>query len=63
MSSKLKKANQYFNYKTYDLAELQGPKFLENLGNLLDEAGKNGWDLVYMNEQYMILKQLYHLEN
>ena len=58
----LKKENRFFNYNSFDLLELRGPNFLENLGGLLDEAGKGGWDLVYMNDQFMVLKQVYHQE-
>jgi hypothetical protein len=53
------KANRCWNYKTFDLTPLQGPEFLERLGDLLDEAGKNGWELAYMNESFMVLKQLF----
>lgn len=59
----LVKANQFWNYKTFDLTPLQGPDFLEELGDILDEAGKSGWDLVYMNDNFMILKQLYMQED
>jgi hypothetical protein len=55
----LEKSPQRWNYKTLDLASIKGPDFLEKLGNLLDEAGRNGWDLCYMNEDFMIMKQLY----
>jgi len=58
----LKKANRLWNYKTFDLISMQGPDFLEKLGELLDEAGKNGWELAHMNDQFMILKQLYILD-
>lgn len=59
---KLVKANQFWNYKTYDLSEIQGKDFIESLGNLLDEAGKSGWELVHMNDQFMVLKQLWTQE-
>lgn len=55
----LKKSPNTWNYKTLDLTIMKGPDFLEELGNLLDEAGRNGWDLCYMCEDYMIMKQLY----
>ncbi len=55
----LEKSPQRWNYKTLDLTPMQGPEFLERLGSLLDEAGRNGWDLAYMCQDYMILKQLY----
>lgn len=55
----LEKSPQRWNYKTIALTTLKGPDFLENLGHLLDEAGRNGWDLVYMCDDYMIMKQLY----
>ncbi len=55
----LEKSPQRWNYKTFDLSPLKGPDFLDNLGNILDEAGRNGWDLVYMSDEYMIMKQLY----
>ncbi|GAB1352597.1 MAG TPA: hypothetical protein PLK28_15520 [Candidatus Rifleibacterium sp.] len=55
----LEKSPQRYNYKTLDLTTLKGPDFLEKLGHLLDEAGRNGWDLVYMNEEFMVMKQLY----
>lgn len=55
----LEKSPQRWNYKTLDLSSLKGDDFLERLGGLLDEAGRNGWDLVYMNENFMIMKQLY----
>ncbi|HNW36174.1 MAG TPA: hypothetical protein PKM25_14645 [Candidatus Ozemobacteraceae bacterium] len=55
----LVKANRFWNYKTFDLREMQGPDFIEKLGALLDEAGKNGWELAYMCSDFMILKQLF----
>jgi len=55
----LEKSPQRYNYKTLDLKALKGPDFLEKLGHLLDEAGRNGWDLIYMNEEFMVMKQLY----
>jgi hypothetical protein len=55
----LEKSAHRYNYKTMDLKSLKGPDYLEQLGNLLDEAGRNGWDLCYMCEDYMIMKQLY----
>jgi hypothetical protein len=55
----LEKSPQRWNYKTLELKNLRGPDFMENLGKLLDEAGRNGWDLVYMNEDFIIMKQLY----
>ncbi|MBU1107396.1 MAG: hypothetical protein KKB51_12055 [Candidatus Riflebacteria bacterium] len=55
----LEKSPQRWNYKTLDLTGLRGDDFLERLGYLLDEAGRNGWDLAYMCEDYMIMKQLY----
>lgn len=60
---KYKKVNRIWNYKTFDLAEIRGDNFLEELGKILDEAGKNGWELAYMNERFMILKQLYIIED
>ncbi len=59
----LVKANRCWNYKTLDLKPLSGPDFVEKLGELLDEAGKNGWELAYMNDRFMILKQLFMNEN
>ena len=56
---KFNKVNRYFNYKTYDLEPLKGADFLERLGSILDEAGKNSWELAYMNDTFMVLKQLY----
>ena len=56
---KLEKSPQRWNYKTLDLRHLKGDDYLERLGGLLDEAGRNGWDLVYMCEDFMIMKQLY----
>jgi len=53
------KSNQRWNYKTFDLRPMQGPDFLDKLGQLLDEAGKKGWELAHLNEKFMILKQLY----
>ncbi len=55
----LEKSPQRWNYKTLDLKSLKGPDFIEKLGSLLDEAGRNGWDLCYMNDEFMIMKQLY----
>ncbi|MDN5278752.1 MAG: hypothetical protein PWR01_2717 [Clostridiales bacterium] len=55
----LEKSPHRWNYKTLDLRPLKGPDFLDKLGNLLDEAGRNGWDLSFMCEDYMIMKQLY----
>jgi len=55
----LVKANRFWNYKTYDLREIQGPEFLDRLGALLDEAGKNGWELAHMGSDFMVLKQLF----
>ncbi len=55
----LEKSPQRWNYKTLDLKALKGPDFLEKLGSLLDEAGRNGWDLVFMGEDFMVMKQLY----
>lgn len=55
----LKKVNRCWNYKTFDLKPMFGPDYLEKLGTLLDEAGKNGWELAFMNESFMILKQLF----
>ena len=60
---KLTKVNRLFNYKTLELESMKGPEFLEKLGQLLDEAGKNGWELAHMNDEFMILKQLYVQEN
>ncbi len=60
---KLTKVNRLFNYKTYDLEPLKGPDFLDRLGEILDEAGKHGWELAHMNDQFMVLKQLYVQEN
>ncbi|NLI77631.1 MAG: hypothetical protein GX442_14485 [Candidatus Riflebacteria bacterium] len=57
------KANRCWNYKTYDLATLAGPDFLERLGALLDEAGKNGWELAHMTDRFMILKQLFQYDD
>jgi len=53
------KVNRCWNYKTFDLTPIAGPDFLEKLGNILDDAGKNGWELVHMTDQYMVLKQLF----
>ena len=58
----LVKANRFWNYKTFDLTPFQGPDYLEKLGDILDEAGKSGWELVYMNTDFMILKQLFTME-
>ncbi|OGK05104.1 MAG: hypothetical protein A2W80_06305 [Candidatus Riflebacteria bacterium GWC2_50_8] len=55
----MEKSPQRWNYKTLDLTRLKGDDFLERLGDLLDEAGRNGWDLAYMCEDFMIMKQLY----
>lgn len=55
----LEKSPQRWNYKTLELRCFKGPDFLEKLGGLLDEAGRNGWDLAYMCEDYMVMKQLY----
>ncbi len=55
----LEKSPQRWNYKTLDLSQLKSADFLERLGDLLDEAGRNGWDLAYICEDYMIMKQLY----
>lgn len=55
----LEKSPQRWNYKTLELASLRGPEFMEKLGKLLDEAGRNGWDLAYMCEDFMVMKQLY----
>jgi len=55
----LEKSPQRWNYKTLDLTRLKGDDYLEKLGALLDEAGRNGWDLVYMCDDFMIMKQLY----
>ncbi|OQA08982.1 MAG: hypothetical protein BWY66_00759 [bacterium ADurb.Bin374] len=55
----LVKANRFWNYKTYDLTKMRGDDFLDKLGDLLDEAGRNGWELAYMCEDYMVLKQLF----
>ncbi|MBF0501798.1 MAG: hypothetical protein HQM09_16800 [Candidatus Riflebacteria bacterium] len=55
----IRKANRLWNYKTLELSSMQGPDFLEQLGNILDEAGKSGWELAYMCESFMILKQLF----
>jgi len=59
----LEKSPQRWNYKTLDLSGLKGPDFIEKLGNLLDEAGRNGWDLAYMSEDFMIMKQLYFFKD
>lgn len=59
----LEKSPQRWNYKTLDLSQLKGDDFLERLGDLLDEAGRNGWDLVYMCDDYMIMKQLYFFKD
>lgn len=59
----LEKSPQRWNYKTLDLTALKGPDFVERLGNLLDEAGRNGWDLAYMGEDFMIMKQLYFFKD
>ena len=55
----LKKSANRWNYKTLDLRPMKGPDFLNQLGNILDEAGRNGWELCYMNEDYLIMKQLF----
>ena len=55
----LEKSPNRWNYKTLNLRSMQGPDFVEQLGNLLDEAGRNGWELCYMSDEYMIMKQLY----
>ncbi|MDD3147803.1 MAG: hypothetical protein PHD82_10900 [Candidatus Riflebacteria bacterium] len=59
----LEKSPQRWNYKTLDLKPLKGLDFLEKLGNLLDEAGRNGWDLVYMCDDFIIMKQLYFFKD
>jgi hypothetical protein len=59
----LRKVNRCWNYKTLELRPLMGPDYLEKLGNLLDEAGKNGWELAHMNDSFMILKQLFVQED
>ena len=59
----LTKANRCWNYKTVSLAPLKGPEFLDALGDLLDGAGKSGWELAFMNDEFMILKQLFHQDN
>ncbi len=59
MAVKLVKANRLWNYKTIDLLPMHGRTFLDDLGKLLDEAGKQGWELAFMCEQYMVLKQLF----
>lgn len=55
----LVKTNQRWNYKTMNLSEMQGPDFVEKLGKILDEAGKQGWELAHICDRFMILKQLY----
>jgi hypothetical protein len=55
----LEKSAHRYNYKTLDLKSMKGPDFLEQLGSLLDEAGRNGWDLSYVCQDYIIMKQLY----
>lgn len=55
----LKKANRTWNYKTYDLSGCDPADFLDNLGKILDGAGKSGWELAYMNEKFMVMKQLF----
>lgn len=55
----LEKSPQRWNYKTLDLRQMKGDDYLDRLGGLLDEAGRNGWDLVYIGEDFMIMKQLY----
>ena len=55
----LSKSPNRWNYKTLSLKSMKGPDFLEELGDLLDEAGRNGWDLCYMCEDYIVMKQLY----
>lgn len=55
----LRKVNRCWNYKALDLMPYKGPDFLVRLGALLDEAGKSGWELTYMNDSFMILKQLF----
>ncbi|NCB38434.1 MAG: hypothetical protein EOM80_06645 [Erysipelotrichia bacterium] len=59
----LEKSPQRWNYKTLDLKKFKGPDFLEKLGNVLDEAGRNGWDLAYMGEDFMVMKQLYFFKD
>ena len=58
----LVKVKRCWNYKTYDLALLAGTDFLEKLGEILDEAGKNGWELAHMNDRFMVLKQLFRFD-
>lgn len=55
----LEKAPQRWNYKTLEITSMKGPDFVDKLGDLLDEAGRNGWDLCYMCEDYLVMKQLY----
>lgn len=54
----VKSANRW-NYKTIDLKTMKGPDYLEQLGKMLDDAGRAGWDVCHVSEDYMILKQLY----
>lgn len=56
---KLIKANRLWNYKTLDLTPFHGPEYLERLGTVLDEAGKQGWELCHLTDTYMVLKQLW----
>ncbi len=55
----LVKSNNRWNYKTLDMKDVQGPDFVEELGRVLDEAGKQGWELAHVGEKFMVLKQLY----
>ncbi|MGM0599206.1 MAG: hypothetical protein ACQETH_05230 [Candidatus Rifleibacteriota bacterium] len=55
----LEKSPKRWNYKVLDLQPYKGPDFIDRLGQVLDEAGRNGWELAYMSEDYMIMKQLF----
>jgi hypothetical protein len=52
----LEKSPNRWNYKVLDLQPYKGPDFIERLGQVLDEAGRNGWELAHMDEDYMIMK-------
>lgn len=55
----LVKSSNRWNYKTIDLKPMKGSDYLEQLGKMLDNAGRSGWDICHVSEDYMILKQLY----
>lgn len=56
---KLEKSPKRFNYKIIDIKCMKNEDYAKNLEDLLDKAGRDGWDLINMSEDHIIMKQTY----